>query len=234
MICGSSIVVSIGRCQRLDRGSSPRCRIFKMKLNKNLIYTNVIFLLIFILIAILVKYTGFFNSLNLYINSFFASIGNSFFITFSKIISIIFDTTVMVIISLVLSVYLWKKYSKQEAIFFSFVMLCDAIILFLLKFLFKIPRPISKFVTESDFAFPSGHATTSVVFFGLLTYLIIRKAKNFKLKTILISVFMILLIAISRLYLGIHWLTDILGGFALGIFILTGFIIIKKLKNGRS
>lgn len=200
-----------------------------MKYKKNLIYTSIISLLVFILITILVKYTKFFISLNLYINSLFSFIENSFFINFSKFIAVVFDTTTIVVISLILSIYLWKEYSKKEAIFFSLVMLSDAVILFILKLLLKIPRPISKFITETDFSFPSGHATTAVVFFSLLTYLIIKKYKNFKF----LSIFMILLIVFTRLYLGIHWFSDILAGIALGIFILTLSIIIKN-KNGRS
>ncbi len=110
-------------------------------------------------------------------------------------------------------------------------MLADAFILFIIKLLFKIPRPLSNFITETDFSFPSGHATTAVVFFGILSYLILKKYKNVNFEVITASIFMVLLIGSTRLYLGIHWLSDIIGGFALGIFILTTSIIIK---NGRS
>ena len=123
------------------------------------------------------------------------------------------------------------KHHKKEAAFLSITMLADAFILFIIKLLFKIPRPLSNFITETDFSFPSGHATTAVVFFGILSYLILKKYKNVNFEVITASIFMVLLIGSTRLYLGIHWLSDIIGGFALGIFILTTSIIIK---NGRS
>ncbi|MDD5651099.1 MAG: phosphatase PAP2 family protein [Candidatus Nanoarchaeia archaeon] len=200
-----------------------------MKLSKKLIEINVISLVIFILILLAVKFTNLFTNINLYIHSLFLLIQNNYLLIFSSIIAFIFDTTSMVVISLIISIFIWKKYSKKEAIFFSITMLFDALILFILKNLFQIQRPLNGF--ETDFAFPSGHATTAILFFSLLTYFIIKKYKNLKLKMIIISIFMITLISLTRLYLGVHYISDILAGLALGTFIFTLSIIIQ---NGRS
>jgi len=206
-----------------------------MKIPKKLIWMNVISLIVFILILIGVKFTELFTNLDLYVNSLFFSVTNSFLIMFSKNIHIIFDTTIMVIISIIISVFLLIKHMKKEAAFLSITMLADALILFILKMLLEIPRPISNFVTETDFSFPSGHATTTVVFFGVLSYLVLKKYKNVNLEITLASFFMVLLISFTRLYLGIHWFSDVLGGIFLGGFILTSSLIIKHvLENGRS
>lgn len=197
-----------------------------MKPSKKLVGINVISLLIFIILLVLVKFTEIFTSLNILIHSLFLSIQNDILIDISRFIGFIFDTTSLVIISLVISIYLLKKYSKKEALFFSITMLADAIILFIFKNLIKLQRPLNGF--ETNFGFPSGHTTTAIVFFGLLTYFLLKKSK---LKIVYISAFMVLLIALSRLYLGVHWLTDIIGGLALGTFILTLSFI---LKNDRS
>ncbi|MBS3154913.1 phosphatase PAP2 family protein [Candidatus Woesearchaeota archaeon] len=201
-----------------------------MKTSKKLIWTSVTSMLIFILTIIAVKYKLITN-LDLQVNSLFSNATNDFFIMFSKNIHLIFDTVSIIIISLIISLFLMIKHHKKEAAFLSITMLADAFILFIIKLLFKIPRPLSNFITETDFSFPSGHATTAVVFFGILSYLILKKYKNVNFEVITASIFMVLLIGSTRLYLGIHWLSDIIGGFALGIFILTTSIIIK---NGRS
>jgi len=205
-----------------------------MKISKKLIWMNVISLLVFVLILISVK-LKLITNLDLYVNSLFSSAANNFFIMFSKNIHLIFDTTSMVIISVIISVFLWIRRLKKDAIFLSITMLADALILFILKNLFKISRPISKFITETDFSFPSGHAATSVVFFGILAYLIIKRYKNVNFEAALASIFMVLLIGFTRLYLGVHWFSDVLGGIFLGWFILTSSLIIKKyFENDRS
>ena len=196
---------------------------------------NVVSLIVFILISIGVKFTKLFTNLDLYVSSMFSSVTSSFLIMFSKNIHFIFDTTSMVVISIIISIFLLIKHSRKNAAFLSITMLADALILLILKLLLEIPRPISNFITETDFSFPSGHATTTVVFFGILSYLIINKYKNVNFEIALASFFMVLLISFTRLYLGIHWFSDVLGGIFLGEFILTGSLIIKHvLENGRS
>ena len=206
-----------------------------MKNLKKLILMNVVSLIVFILISIGVKFTKLFTNLDLYVSSMFSSVTSSFLIMFSKNIHFIFDTTSMVVISIIISIFLLIKHSRKNAAFLSITMLADALILLILKLLLEIPRPISNFITETDFSFPSGHATTTVVFFGILSYLIINKYKNVNFEIALASFFMVLLISFTRLYLGIHWFSDVLGGIFLGEFILTGSLIIKHvLENGRS
>ncbi len=202
-----------------------------MKISKNLILLNIISLLIFIFILIEILYKGFIVNWDLSINSLILTIENNFLTILSKTFSFIFDTTSIIIISLVILIYLWFKDSKKDSIFFAIAMILDLAIIFILKEMAQRARPLNSLIFETGFAFPSGHSTTTVVFFGSLTYLILskNKLKSIRLTTILISVFTILLIGFTRLYLNVHWLTDILGGFAIGTFILTGSIIVKQL-----
>jgi cation-transporting ATPase E/undecaprenyl-diphosphatase len=79
------------------------------------------------------------------------------------------------------------------------------------------PRPTVYLGGVEQFSFPSGHATMSVVIYGFLAFLLCRKASPGLRKGVLASVtLVILLIAFSRVYLGAHWLSDVLGGFGLG------------------
>ena len=103
----------------------------------------------------------------------------------------------------------------------------------LLKRILQRPRPTEfRIVEETGYSFPSGHSMVSMAFYGYLIYLIYRYIKNKYVKWILITILSILicLIGISRIYLGVHYTSDVLGGFLLSISYLVVYISsIKKL-----
>lgn len=103
----------------------------------------------------------------------------------------------------------------------------------LLKRILQRPRPTEfRIVEEKGYSFPSGHSMVSMAFYGYLIYLIYRYIKNKYVKWTLITILSILicLIGISRIYLGVHYTSDILGGFLLSISYLVIYISsIKKL-----
>ena len=202
----------------------------ELKKRKGLISTSIISLIIFILILIGISSNGFLVNLDSSINSLWA-IKNPFLTNVSKIIDLVFDTWSMIVISLFLSVFLCFKYSKKEGAFFSFTILLGAAVIYLTKEFVQRARPSNALINSSSFAFPSGHTATAVVFFGLLIYLILRKSKSksFKLVFIFVSIFMIVLIGFTRLYLNLHWFSDVLGGLALGVFVLTSCILLKNI-----
>ena len=103
----------------------------------------------------------------------------------------------------------------------------------LLKRILQTPRPTEfRIVEEKGYSFPSGHSMVSMAFYGYLIYLIYRYIKNKYVKWTLITILSILicLIGISRIYLGVHYTSDVLGGFLLSISYLVIYISsIKKL-----
>lgn len=103
----------------------------------------------------------------------------------------------------------------------------------LLKRILQRPRPTEfRIVEETGYSFPSGHSMVSMAFYGYLIYLIYRYIKNKYVKWILITILSILicLIGISRIYLGVHYTSDVLGGFLISISYLVVYISsIKKL-----
>lgn len=202
----------------------------KTLISKTLIWINLVSLLVFTFILLEVFYSGSLVRLDPIINSFMYNIENGFLTNISIAISFIFDIKSVIIISLILSAYLWVKFSKKDSIFFIITVGLNGGVLYILKELMQRARPLNSLVAESSFAFPSAHATTAIVFFGLLIYLISKnsKLKNLKLISLLISIFMILFICLARLYLRVHWFSDVTGGIAVGIFILTGCIILRK------
>ncbi|MHB9132953.1 MAG: phosphatase PAP2 family protein [Armatimonadota bacterium] len=96
------------------------------------------------------------------------------------------------------------------------------------KYLFKRPRPISALIVEIGQSFPSGHATVSVVVYGLLAYALWRFVVHARWGRIFVTTIAVLFIlgtGFTRVYLQVHYPTDVLAGWAAGLFILIGAII---------
>ena len=121
---------------------------------------------------------------------------------------------------------------------YSYLAIINIVIIFILnniiKFIIQRPRPSGyNLVIENNYSFPSGHAMVSTAFYGFLIYLIYKKITDKKLKYFLITLLslIIILIMISRIYLGVHYLSDTLAGFSLSIIYLMIFTtIIDKYK----
>lgn len=88
------------------------------------------------------------------------------------------------------------------------------------------------YYTEKNFSFPSGHATTSMALYGFCAYLLYRlyRSSLARFFTITIAVLLILSVGFSRIYLGVHYLSDVLAGFLLGLlWVLMGLSILEWL-----
>ena len=149
----------------------------------------------------------------------------------TEIVKVITNITspIMVIITLLILVLAIKD--KKIKISLVINLLGITIINNLIKAIIARPRPeINKLVTETGYSFPSGHSITSMVFYGYLVYLTYKYINNKKIKIPLI-IFLILLIptiGLSRIYLGVHYASDVLCGFLLGTIYLILFISISK------
>lgn len=102
----------------------------------------------------------------------------------------------------------------------------------ILKGLLQRPRPNEyRIINENGYSFPSGHSMISMAFYGFLIYLIYKYVKNKYLKWTLITLLgiLIMLIGISRIYLGVHYTSDVIAGFLISISYLIIYVgIIKK------
>ena len=129
-------------------------------------------------------------------------------------------------------IVLFILYKNKKTILY---LLINTIAIFLtndfVKHIFQRSRPSgTSLVKEASYSFPSSHVMVSVLFYGLLIYIINKKIKDIKIKYTLITilVLLIILIGISRVYLGVHYLSDVIGGLSFGIIYLMIFLMLNK------
>lgn len=123
---------------------------------------------------------------------------------------------------------------KNKKMSFS-ILLNLVIVTFLnifLKNIIQRPRPDDfRLINETGYSFPSGHSMISMAYYGYLIYLIFKFVKNKKLKNFLITFLCILILTIglSRIYLGVHYTSDVIAGFVLSVsYLIIYTSIIKK------
>lgn len=100
----------------------------------------------------------------------------------------------------------------------------------IIKFLMHRERPVSALIEVSGYSFPSGHATMATIFFVLLLYAFKDDIKHKLLRLLFVfgTILTFILVGLSRVYLNVHWFSDVLAGFALGIFWLTLLVLVFK------
>lgn len=105
-----------------------------------------------------------------------------------------------------------------------------ALVVLSLKAIFARARPDAGFVAETGFSYPSGHAFMAVVFYGYLAFLAWQTTDSWlwRLLAVTGSLVMIVLMGTSRLYLGVHWLTDVLGGYVAGLAWLSASLLVLR------
>lgn len=151
---------------------------------------------------------------------------------FMVFISFFGDGFYPVVIFLSLALLLIFSGHKRE-FYFSFLIWFGPLASWFMKMLVSRTRPqeylTSGYPLPNDFGFPSGHAVFYVVFFGLviLYSLTLPRLKNIERKILIaISMSLILLIGLSRIYLGVHWPIDVLAGYLLGFALLELLVVV--------
>ena len=124
---------------------------------------------------------------------------------------------ILPVITAVLLWLLWKRAWRPAAYWIAAASF-GAVLTIILKTGFGLPRPLPMYDGSIAFGFPSGHAVMSIVVFGFLAVLSTREL-NLRGKYVVFSTLVMVagLIAFSRIYLGAHWLSDVLGGLSFGM-----------------
>jgi undecaprenyl-diphosphatase len=140
----------------------------------------------------------------------------------------------MAVIILCLSFFLFKKTRRQWALPVSITVVATTISNVFLKLLFARERPnIMQLIEEDSYSFPSGHAMINISFYTIILLLTWHYIKNKRIKysISLVCLIMPLLIGFSRIYLGVHYATDVLAGWLLGFIIALIVYNIFKQKS---
>ena len=131
----------------------------------------------------------------------------------------------------VISLALWLGKRSADAVAVLLVLIPDGINA-VLKVLVDRPRPEFSILVSphSNHAFPSGHAVHAFLLFGLFIIIVGETVKPFWLRTAIQGLLgvMILACGASRVYLGVHWPSDVLGGFLLGGFSMVAILWVRK------
>jgi undecaprenyl-diphosphatase len=135
---------------------------------------------------------------------------------------------------LLIGYFIYKK-KRWFAIRIAALALSSLLLKFILKFYFQRARPDIPVIEKVDgYSFPSGHALIGVVFYGLVIFVIWREVKQKWLKIALTIFFVlfILLISFSRIYLRVHYASDVIAGIAVGfIWLVLSLNIIQRIEK---
>lgn len=133
-----------------------------------------------------------------------------------KFFSFIGSGVMVSILAIIMLVVLAKLQYRRELYFFAGILIGSTILNSVLKLSFQRVRPtIYRIIEENGYSFPSGHSMAAFTFYGIIIFLLWKHIPKAYWRVILILVgsVMILGIGISRIYLGVHFPSDIVGGY---------------------
>ncbi|MCM3673706.1 phosphatase PAP2 family protein [Peribacillus simplex] len=137
-----------------------------------------------------------------------------------KFFTYIGSTGFLIILSLVILFFLYRVLKHRlELVLFTAVMVGSPLLNLMVKLFFQRARPdLHRLIEIGGYSFPSGHAMNAFSLYGILTFLLWRHitAMWARILLILFSMMMILSIGISRIYLGVHYPSDIIAGYLAG------------------
>ena len=141
--------------------------------------------------------------------------------------------SVLVVFSLSLGIGLLFQRRRSEATTLAIAAIGAAGLNYWLKELFARDRPAlwDRVVDVRYYSFPSGHAMVSVVMYGLIGYLLAKTFPRWRVLIFILTIGLIVAIGFSRLYLGVHWPTDIAAGYAAGLVWLIACIYTLDWRN---
>ncbi len=202
---------------------------------------NILFLLVYMIsgLVLVVIIEGLLSGteltpLNTAIEQIVARLRTPFLTTFLVIVTRLGNPAVLLSAAALVVIMLTVRGRTYDAILFAVTLGVAVISLTVLKDTFKVVRPGSPLLDVDGWSFPSGHTTVATTFFFMLAYSFFDKMKTFVGKTALIlgCVFVAILISFSRLYLGAHWVLDILAGIALGFLSVSFTVLIFSVFIG--
>lgn len=154
---------------------------------------------------------------------------------FMQFITFLGKHNLLIPLNFVLIAFFLYRKEKWFAARIAALSLSSLLLMFILKFSFQRERPLLPVLGEAKgFSFPSGHALISVVFYGLFIHMIWHEVKIKWLRILLVCIlsFLILLIGFSRIYLRVHYASDVIAGLAVGfIWLVLSLNLIHRVEK---
>ena len=181
-------------------------------------------LLLFVALGYMVKFypevlTGFDSNIQTWVRGGLPAGLTRFF----KTITMLGNTPVQAIIAIVAVIWLYLRQYKAEAIFVGASGLLASILIVSLKYIYQRQRPsITHLVHASGYSFPSGHSLGTFMILGAIAIVLAQRLEKKESKIVVYAItgLLIFLVGLSRIYVGVHYLTDVLAGFTLAFGLL--------------
>lgn len=167
---------------------------------------------------------------DLYLAARLQSLDGRFFLFVARDASFMFDGWPAILLGVVVAIVVWWRAGRLEA----GVVLGGGFLAALTNTLLKVavdrPRPspelVQVFSPEKDPGFPSGHALYAVVVLGLVVYFCFVSLRSRSLQMLILAsmIALVLIVGVSRVYLGAHWPSDVLGGYVVGGVLFVGLV----------
>ena len=155
--------------------------------------------------------------------AFFSEIRSDFWMKILDVITFAGKWEIIVPVSFLIAFLWFRKKQYPEAFVLLFTMCANSAFIHFAKNFVERPRPPFLYNYELTFSYPSGHAATAMAFYGILAYILTKRAPRAWVKIILpiCAVAIIALVGYTRIYLGVHFASDVLGGFLVGLIWLS-------------
>ena len=172
--------------------------------------------------------------IDIIVNNFFQENWSEFWREFFMVIAEIGDKYWVAVLALLFGIYFYRKnyINKLKTLYLTMFLGVSSSVA--IKYLVARERPENMIMEYWGYSFPSGHSVFAVLFYGLLVYLFwdIIKSKILKCFILIFAVIMWILVVISRLYLSVHYFTDVMWWLVIWLFWLVfGIFLYKKLEN---
>lgn len=156
-------------------------------------------------------------------------------VDFFQVITYLGSPYAFIVISILITLIFWKRKLLKDALWLNITLLAASKLNHYFKNFFARQRPSGEMFTyAAGFSFPSGHAMISAAFYGFLAYLSWKYLPENVGKTAAIFlVVLIFLIGLSRVYLNVHYMSDVIAGFICGGLLLAGGIAIKEIWQNK-
>jgi undecaprenyl-diphosphatase len=169
-------------------------------------------------------------SIDYAVHNWFNAVRSDSFTTFFSFITIFGNWWFVIPCTVLSCIFLYHNKQWRLIPSLLFVLTSAEVTTYVLKILVARPRAFDALVIETDSSFPSGHAMIALALYGFLIYVVMRCVKTIWLRNASIAAFgvLIMLIGVSRLYLGVHYVSDVFMGYCIGggaLFVCTRFLI---------